>query len=57
MAPTGRLVLVKGARVADELLAAQPVIRRLHLSAGDVLVLGEGVLSEPTTAVCFTWTR
>jgi 16S rRNA (guanine527-N7)-methyltransferase len=55
MAPTGRLVLVKGARLADELLAAQPVIRRLHLSAGDVLVLGEDALSAPTTAVRFSW--
>ncbi len=53
MGPSGRLVLVKGARVADELLKAGPVIRRLHLSAGEVLVLGEDVLTEPTTVVCF----
>jgi 16S rRNA (guanine527-N7)-methyltransferase len=54
MGPTGRLVLVKGARVADELLDARPVIRRLHLSAGEVIVLGEDVLAEPTTVVvCF----
>jgi 16S rRNA (guanine527-N7)-methyltransferase len=55
MRPSGRLVLVKGARVADELLAARSVIKRLRLSAGDVLVLGEDVLSEPTTVVCFSW--
>jgi 16S rRNA (guanine527-N7)-methyltransferase len=55
MGPAGRLVLVKGARVADELLEARPVIRRLRLSGGDVLVLGEDVLSEPTTVVCFSW--
>ena len=57
MGPAGRLVLVKGARVADELLEARPVIRRLHLSAGEVLVLGEEVLAEPTTVVCFSATR
>jgi 16S rRNA (guanine527-N7)-methyltransferase len=57
MGPAGRLVLVKGARVADELLEARPVIRRLHLSAGEVLVLGEEVLAEPTTVVCFSSTR
>lgn len=51
--PSGRLVLVKGARVAAELLEAGPVIRRMHLSAGEVLVLGEDVLTAPTTVVCF----
>jgi 16S rRNA (guanine527-N7)-methyltransferase len=54
MRPSGRLVLVKGARVGDELVAARPVIKRLRLSAGDLLVLGEDVLSEPTTVVCFS---
>jgi len=49
----GRLVLVKGARVADELLQARPVIRRLRLSAGEVMVLGEDVLDESTTVVTF----
>jgi 16S rRNA (guanine527-N7)-methyltransferase len=57
MGPSGRLVLVKGARVGDELRAARPVINRLRLSAGDVLVLGEDVLSEPTTVVCFSSMR
>jgi 16S rRNA (guanine527-N7)-methyltransferase len=57
MAPSGRLVLVKGARLADELHEASSVIRRLHLSPGEVLVLGEDVLNEPTKVVSFTSTR
>jgi 16S rRNA (guanine527-N7)-methyltransferase len=55
MRPSGRLVLVKGARLGDELLAARPVIKRLRLTGGDVMVLGEDVLIEPTTVVCFSW--
>ena len=57
MRPSGRLVLVKGTRLADELHEAASVIRRLHLSAGEVLVLGEDVLQEATTVVCFTSKR
>jgi 16S rRNA (guanine527-N7)-methyltransferase len=39
---------MKGARVADEVTAASRQIRAAHLSAVDVLVLGEGIVPEVT---------
>lgn len=44
----GELLFMKGARVDEEIVAAQKVIRRLGLRDVRVEVLGEGVTSEPT---------
>ncbi len=41
-------MLLKGAGVDGEIGSAEKVIRKFHLRDFDVLVLGEGVLSEVT---------
>lgn len=46
--PGGELVLMKGAGVDRELDAAEKVIRKYHVHDIEVLVLGEGVVSEVT---------
>ncbi len=46
--PGGELLLLKGARVADEITAAQNALRKAHVSSPEVLVLGEGILPEVT---------
>ena len=46
--PGGEMVFMKGSRVADEITAAQKVIRKHRLSAVEVLVLGEGIAPETT---------
>lgn len=48
LAPGGEFVFMKGARVDDEIAAAQKVIRKLGLRDVRVEVLGEGVVDEPT---------
>jgi len=44
----GEFVFMKGARVDDEIVAAEKVIRRLGLRNVMTQVLGEGVVPEPT---------
>jgi 16S rRNA (guanine527-N7)-methyltransferase len=46
--PGGELVLMKGAGVDREVDAAEKVIRKYHVHDIEVLVLGEGVVSEVT---------
>ena len=46
--PGGQLVLMKGAGVDGEIGAAEKVIRKYKVHDGEVLVLGEGVVSEVT---------
>lgn len=46
--PGGELVLMKGAGVDAEIGAADKVIRKYRLRNAEVLVLGEGVVSEVT---------
>ena len=46
--PGGQLILIKGARVADEIESAQKAIRKARLSDVEVLVLGEGTAPEAT---------
>ena len=47
----GELVLMKGANAAKEIDAAAKPIRKYGLSDVEVLVLGEGVVAEPTRVV------
>ncbi|MEL4319350.1 16S rRNA (guanine(527)-N(7))-methyltransferase RsmG [Leifsonia sp. YIM 134122] len=47
----GELVLMKGANAEREIEAAAKAIRKYHLLDVEVLVLGEGVLSEVTRVV------
>ncbi|MBF4461100.1 MULTISPECIES: 16S rRNA (guanine(527)-N(7))-methyltransferase RsmG [unclassified Rathayibacter] len=49
--PGGELVLLKGVGAEREIAAAEKQIRRFRLSPPEVLVLGEGVLSEVTRVV------
>ena len=44
----GQMIFMKGARVEDEMAAAAKAIRKARLSEVEVLVLGEGVVSEVT---------
>jgi 16S rRNA (guanine527-N7)-methyltransferase len=44
----GQLILMKGARVDDEVTAARKVILRNHLADVEVLELGAGVVEETT---------
>lgn len=44
----GEMVFMKGSRVDDEVAAAHKAIRRFHLSAVEVVVLGEGTAPEST---------
>lgn len=44
----GQLILMKGARVDDEIEKARKVILRTHLSDVEVLELGDGVVDETT---------
>lgn len=46
--PGGELVLMKGAGVDGEIAAAEKAIRKYNVHDGEVLVLGEGVVSEVT---------
>lgn len=46
--PGGELVLMKGARVQDEVDAAQKVLRKAGVHNPEVLVLGEGIVPEAT---------
>ena len=46
--PGGELVLMKGAGVDAEIGAAEKVIRKYRLHNAEVLVLGEGLVSEVT---------
>ena len=46
--PGGELVLMKGAGVDGEIGAAEKVIRKYQVRNGEVLVLGEGILTEVT---------
>ncbi|MDQ1123949.1 16S rRNA (guanine(527)-N(7))-methyltransferase RsmG [Microbacterium trichothecenolyticum] len=55
--PGGRLVLLKGANVANEVDAAAKQIRKYGLQDVAVEVVGEGVLDEPTRVFLATVAR
>jgi 16S rRNA (guanine527-N7)-methyltransferase len=46
--PGGELVFMKGARVEEELAAAEKAVRKARLRDVEVLVLGEGIVPEAT---------
>ena len=46
--PGGELILLKGARVQEEIAAAEKAFRKARVSAPEVLVLGEGIVPEVT---------
>lgn len=55
VAPEGRLVAMKGSSIADEIAAADGVLRRLGCTDPVVLELGTGVISPQTFAVQVAW--
>jgi len=46
--PGGELILLKGARVQEEIVAAEKALRKARVSEPEVLVLGEGLVPEVT---------
>lgn len=46
--PGGELVLMKGARVEEEVAAAEKVLRKARIRDAEVLVLGDGIVPEAT---------
>jgi 16S rRNA (guanine527-N7)-methyltransferase len=46
--PGGELIVMKGARVHDEIAAAEKVLRKAGIRDREVLVLGEGIVPEVT---------
>ena len=46
--PGGEFIFMKGARVTEEIAAAEKVIRKLRLTDVRAEALGEGLVSEPT---------
>lgn len=48
LVPGGELLLMKGARVDDEVAAADKALRKARIREHEVLVLGEGIVPEAT---------
>lgn len=46
--PAGELLFMKGARVDDEVVAAEKALRKARIRSHEVLVLGEGIVPEVT---------
>ena len=48
LAPGGEMLFMKGARVDDEVVAAEKALRKARIRDAEVLVLGEGIVPEVT---------
>lgn len=48
LAPGGELLFMKGARVTEEIAAAEKALRKARIRDPEVLVLGEGIVPEVT---------
>jgi 16S rRNA (guanine527-N7)-methyltransferase len=46
--PGGELIFMKGARVGEEIVAAEKVLRKAGIDHREVLILGEGIVPEVT---------
>lgn len=55
VAPTGALVAMKGSSAQTEIEEAEEVLGRLGCAAPQLHVLGQGVITESTTAVRVVW--
>jgi 16S rRNA (guanine527-N7)-methyltransferase len=55
VAPTGAMVAMKGRSVTDEIADAAALLTRLRCAPPEVLELGVGTVSPPTTAVRVSW--
>jgi 16S rRNA (guanine527-N7)-methyltransferase len=57
VAPTGALVAMKGASVADEIAAAGSTLHRLGCATPEVLSVGANLTESPTTAIRVVWAQ
>jgi 16S rRNA (guanine527-N7)-methyltransferase len=48
LAPGGEMLFMKGARVGEEVIAAEKALRKARVQDHEVLVLGEGIVPEAT---------
>ena len=55
VAPTGALVAMKGASVADEIEQARPTLRKLGCAEPEILTLGQEALIHSTHALRVAW--
>jgi len=55
VSPDGALVAMKGSSAAEEVAAAAPVLAKLGCAEPEIILLGEGVVAEPTSAVRVAW--
>jgi 16S rRNA (guanine527-N7)-methyltransferase len=52
--PGGQVLAIKGAAAAREVAEAGPALRRLGVGDLEIVVVGSGIVSQPTTVVRFT---
>lgn len=55
VAPTGALVALKGSAIADEVVEARTVLRAFGCSEPEILLVGEGLIPDPSYAVRIAW--
>jgi 16S rRNA (guanine527-N7)-methyltransferase len=55
VAPPGALVAMKGSSAAEEIVAAEAVLRRLGCAAPEVHSVGANVADSPSTAIRVAW--
>ena len=55
VAPTGSLVAMKGRSAPDEIAEAEGLLAKWRCAAPEVLELGAGLVSPPTTVVRVSW--
>ena len=55
VSPTGALVAMKGSSAAAEVAEAAAVLRELGCATPEIIVVGEGIVAEPTSAVRVAW--
>jgi len=55
VAPSGALVAMKGSTAADEIVAADTVLRRLGCATPEIHSVGANVADSPSTAIRVAW--
>lgn len=55
VAPTGALVAMKGSSAADEIVAAETMLRRLGCAPPEICSVGVNVADSPSTAIRVVW--
>lgn len=55
VAPTGALVAMKGTSAAEEIVAAEKMLRRLGCATPEIRSVGANVVDSPSTAIRVAW--